>query len=104
MLLLGKVDTDLTTAQVKVVHLLLGVGSRVSGLKGDETETAGAASLAVVDDDGVSDGSKLLEGGAEVIRADLPRQVTDEEFRGDGFSRHVIERVEEGGRQAAEDW
>lgn len=87
--LLSKVDTDGASAQVEVVHLLLGVGSRLVALKGNEAETTGAAGLAVVDDSGVGNGTELLESGTEIIGADLPRQVTDEELGRDGFSRHV---------------
>lgn len=78
----GHVDTDATTVELLLVKGSDGSVGLSLGGEGDEAETTGAASLAVLHDNVVSELTVSREGVGEAVISGVPREVSDVNFGG----------------------
>lgn len=91
----GNLDTDVTTIEGLTIELgNNGIGLFL-GTDGDETETTGATSLAIGQDDGVKNSGVLGELSLERLLVSSPGKTTDEQLNGHG-KRERCEREREG--------
>lgn len=76
----GFVDTDLTTVEFDVVHVLNGIVSLVFGLEADEAKATATASVAILNNDSFFNDTELLEFGAKDGVVGVPGQAADEQL------------------------
>lgn len=74
------VDLDGATLELLLVQVVDGVLSTGIVGKGDEAETAGAASLAITDNNGILDFTEMRETMTKGFVAGVPGQATDEQL------------------------
>lgn len=90
--LFSALNTDVATIEFLTIKSSnSGVGTLVGGV-GDKAEATGTTSLTVTDNDGILDGTELLELGTETFGLGTPGETTNEKLNGHRNRRRLKER------------